>query len=58
MLSNLKRYSMALLFLSLVVLFMLLGTLAVKDFGEKMFEETNITMQPKGTKLTISSLKQ
>ncbi len=44
----LKRYSIALLALSFVILLMLGGTLAVKSFGDKMFKDTNITITPKG----------
>jgi len=53
MLNSLKRYSMALIFLTVVVVLMLLGTLAVKDFGDKMFEDANITMHPEGEHLNL-----
>jgi hypothetical protein len=42
MLSTLKRYSMALFFLVLVVFLMIIGTLGVKSFGDKMFEDSGI----------------
>ncbi|MEA2111256.1 MAG: hypothetical protein U9P71_04315 [Campylobacterota bacterium] len=44
---------MALVFLSLVVLLMVLGTFAVKSFGDKMFEDTNLTMKPRGEKIKL-----
>ena len=53
MLSSLKRYSMALLFLLFVILLMLGGTLGVKSFGDKMFEDVNVTMKPKGEKIEL-----
>ncbi len=53
MLNSLKRYGMALLFLFLVIILMLLGTLGVKDFGDKMFEDANITIQPQGEKIEL-----
>jgi hypothetical protein len=51
--NRLKRYAMALLFLFLVIVLMLLGTLGVKDFGDKMFQDANITIQPEGEKLAL-----
>jgi amino acid permease len=51
MLSTLKRYSMALFFLVLVVFLMIIGTLGVKSFGDKMFEDSGIKMQPRGEKI-------
>jgi Na+-transporting methylmalonyl-CoA/oxaloacetate decarboxylase gamma subunit len=53
MLSRLKRFGMAFVFLFLVVLLMLLGTLGVKDFGDKMFEDANITMHPEGEHIKL-----
>jgi len=53
MLNSLKRYSMALVFLVVVIFLMLLGTLAVKDFGDKMFEDLNVTMHPKGEHIEL-----
>jgi len=43
-----KRYSLALVFLFLVVLLMLLGTIGVKMFGDKMLEDTDMIMKPRG----------
>ena len=53
MLNNLKRYGMAFVFLSLVVLVMLGMTLLVKSFGDTLFEDTNITMKPKGERIVL-----
>ena len=53
MLEVLKRYSFALLFLFIVVFLMLLGTLGVKSFGDKMIENTNMQMKPRGEKIKI-----
>jgi len=53
MLSSLKRYGMALLLLLFVILLMLAGTLGVTSFGEKMFEDANITIQPKGERIEL-----
>ncbi len=47
----LKRYGMALIFLVLVVLLMLLGTMGVTMLGEKMIEDTGDMMKPRGEKL-------
>lgn len=48
----LKRYSLAMFFLFLVVALMVLGTMGVKMFGDKMFEGTDIKMEPRGERLT------
>ncbi len=48
MLAILKRYSMALFFLFVVVLLMLVGTMGVMSFGESMVKEMGIEMQPRG----------
>jgi len=48
---KLRRYGMALFFLFLVTLLMLLGTLGVKSFGDKMFEGTGVEMKPRGDNL-------
>jgi hypothetical protein len=53
MLNNLKRYAIALLFLLFVILLMLFGTLGVTIFGEKMFEDANITIQPQGERIAL-----
>jgi len=52
-LSSFKRYGMAILFLFLVIFLMLMGTLGVKSFGDKMFEDSNITMKPKGNQIKL-----
>ncbi len=51
MVTRLKRYGMALVFLFFVIFLMILGTWGVKTFGDKMFEETQITIQPRGEPL-------
>ena len=48
MLGTLKRYSMALFFLIIVIALMLLGTLGVMSFGDKMVKEMGIEMKPRG----------
>jgi len=53
MLNSLKRYSMALFFLAVVIVFMLLGTLGVKEFGDNLFQEANITIKPKGEHIKL-----
>ncbi len=54
MISVLKRYSMAIVFLLLVTILMIFGTLAVKSFGDNMFEEIdNAEMHPRGEKVKI-----
>ena len=47
----LKRYSMALIFLLLVIFLMILGTWGVSMFGEKMLEDTGAQMHPIGKKV-------
>ncbi|MGB5966331.1 MAG: hypothetical protein WBF77_04755 [Sulfurimonadaceae bacterium] len=51
MIAVLKRYSMALLFLFAVILLMVLGTLGVKSFGDKMLEDSGIKIEPRGEKV-------
>ena len=53
MLNILKRYSMAFVFLLLVVLLMVIGTLAVTKFGNKMIEDTNVEMKPRGEEIKL-----
>ncbi len=48
-----KRYSLALIFLFLVVFLMLIVTLGVKMFGDKMIEDTNMHMKPRGEVIKI-----
>ncbi|MFT5835351.1 MAG: hypothetical protein ACI9RG_000240 [Sulfurimonas sp.] len=54
MLAILKRYSMAFVFLLLVVVLMLIGTMGVMSFGDKMLRDTGIetqSMKPRGEDL-------
>ena len=52
MLSILKRYSMALLFLLLVVVLMIFGTMGVMSFGESMVHDIGgAEMKPRGEEL-------
>ena len=52
MVAILKRYSMALVFLVIVVILMLVGTMAVMSFGDSMVKEIGIQeMKPRGKKL-------
>ena len=51
MLSRLKRYGAAAVFLFLVIFLMLIGTLGVKSFGDRMFEDANITIEPEGKEI-------
>ncbi|MBA1433226.1 MAG: hypothetical protein FAF04_06475 [Epsilonproteobacteria bacterium] len=53
MIQRLKRYGIALVFLLLVIILMLLGTLGVKDFGDKMFQDANITIKPQGERIKL-----
>ncbi|MGE0737888.1 hypothetical protein [Sulfurimonas sp.] len=48
---TLRRYGLAILFLFLVIFLMLLGTLGVKSFGDKMLEGTGVEMKPRGDNL-------
>ncbi len=48
MIALLKRYSMALVFLVVVVVLMLGGTMAVMSFGNSMVQDMGIDMQPRG----------
>jgi|LGOV01.1.fsa_nt_gb hypothetical protein len=51
MIAVLKQYSMALLILFFVIFLMVLGTWGVKSFGDKMFEDSGVKMQPRGEKV-------
>ena len=53
MIQALKQYGMAIVFLLLVIILMLLGTLGVKDFGDKMFQDANITIKPEGKRIDL-----
>ncbi len=46
---------MALLFLFLVIFLMMLGTLGVEDFGDRLLKDSHIdtTMKPKGERLPL-----
>jgi len=57
MITALKRYSMALVFLFVVVVLMLLGTMAVMSFGDKMVQEMGIEMKPRGEDMTEELIK-
>ncbi len=46
-----KRYAMAIFFLFLVIILMIFGTFAVKNFGDKMLEGTGVEMKPRGEHL-------
>jgi hypothetical protein len=52
MIAVIKRYGMALVFLIVVVVLMLLGTMAVMSFGDKMVQEIGIEMKPRGEDMT------
>ncbi|MBU1657594.1 hypothetical protein KKG72_00900 [bacterium] len=51
MLAVLKRYMMAFFFLLIVIVLMLIGTLGVKSFGDKMFKDSGINMEPRGQRI-------
>jgi len=52
MVAILKRYGMALVFLVLVVVLMVLGTMGVMSFGESMVNDIGgVEMQPRGENL-------
>jgi Na+-transporting methylmalonyl-CoA/oxaloacetate decarboxylase gamma subunit len=53
MINILKRYGMAMVFLFLVIFLMLMGTLAVESFGNKMFEDVNVDIKPRGEEIKI-----
>jgi len=54
MLSVLKRYGMAMVFLLLVTFLMIIGTLGVKSFGDNMFDKIDdAQMKPRGEKVEI-----
>ena len=46
-----KRYSMALIFLFLVVILMIAGTMGVMMFGHKMIKDTGLEIKPRGERL-------
>ncbi|SMP87768.1 hypothetical protein SAMN06313486_10630 [Epsilonproteobacteria bacterium SCGC AD-308-P11] len=51
MMEVIKRYSMALVFLFLVIFLMLIATLGVKSFGDKMLENTDLKITPTGERI-------
>jgi len=52
MIEILKRYSVAIIFLFVVVFMMLLGTLGVMEFGQKMVNDIGAQeMKPRGEEL-------
>lgn len=51
MIDILKRYSMAFIFLFVVILLMLVGTLGVMSFGNKMVNDIGLEMNPRGEEL-------
>jgi len=52
MIEILKRYSVALIFLIVVVVMMLIGTLGVMEFGQKMVQDIGAQeMKPRGEEL-------
>jgi hypothetical protein len=54
MLNILKRYSMAFVFLLVVVVLMLAGTIGVMSFGDKMLKDAGVetsVMKPRGEDL-------
>lgn len=52
MLAIIKRYSMALVFLLLIVVLMLIATMGVMSFGDSMVKEMGIEMKPRGEDIT------
>ena len=48
---------MALVFLVVVVVLMLLGTMAVMSFGNKMVKDIGIEMKPRGEDMTKELIK-
>lgn len=51
MIAVLKRYGMALVFLTLVIALMVIGTMGVMSFGDSMVKEIGIEMKPRGEHL-------
>ncbi|MFK5937937.1 MAG: hypothetical protein QM497_06005 [Sulfurimonas sp.] len=49
----LKRYSLAILFLLLIIILMLIFTLGVERFGDKILEDANITVMPISQKVNL-----
>jgi|FLOH01.1.fsa_nt_gi hypothetical protein len=53
MIEILKRYSLAILFLFLVVILMLVFTFGIERFGDKILEDANITVMPISQKVNL-----
>lgn len=53
MIDIIKRYSLAFVFLFLVIFLMVIGTFAVTQFGDKLLEDTGVEMKPRGEKLKL-----
>jgi len=51
MIAVLKRYGMAMVFLILVVILMILGTMGVMSFGDSMVKDIGVEMKPRGEHL-------
>ncbi len=51
MLNILKRYTKALIFLSVIILLMLIATYGVKVLGDRMSDEMGIKITPRGEKI-------
>ena len=57
MVTILKRYGMALVFLLLVVFLMILGTMGVMSFGNSMVKDIGVEMKPRGEDMTKELIK-
>jgi len=53
MIAILKRYSLAIFFLLFVIIMMLVFTLGVERFGDKLLEDANITVMPTSQKVNL-----
>jgi len=51
MIAILKRYAMALIFLLLVIMLMIFGTMGVMNFGDSMVKDIGVDMKPRGEKI-------
>ena len=51
MVAVLKRYGMAFVFLLLVIVLMILGTMGVMSFGDSIVNEIGVEMKPRGEHL-------
>ena len=57
MIAILKRYGMALIFLFLVILLMVLGTMGVMSFGDSMVKDIGVEMKPRGENIAKELIK-